>query len=479
VVAGALLEAPGRLGTQELDRSGHGVVPDAGQIGLWPAPLDAAIAGLLECRGGVSLSDKGRELSELPALGLGAVDARYQQRVQQLARRQRAIEFLHLVGSRSRCRQQAQAPTPDAQISGRPQRVIGCGVAALLGRVDEVERDMAPDQRKLSSCLHVDDGTSKYLFAGTLRTSEAYFAGTTKRGPILAVVILGAVAAAVGWGISDYLGGDVSRREVPVFTIVAISELLGVLLLLPVLIARGTAVPDSPRMLLALLAGCSTTLELGLIYRALSRGRALITAPVGALGAAVAVTIGVIGGDRLSPMILIGLVCALAGSAISTWSSADGLSMRALRQRDGAICAAAAVSVGVTLTLLHAAGRLNVYWVTTAEHASTAASAGVVAAVIAAGGAARRRARTGEALFTRRRLLGLALIAIAGTGGDIGYVSASHRGALSIVAALASLYPIMTIVLGRVLRGHRAGRIQLLGVALALAGAVLLGAAAH
>jgi drug/metabolite transporter (DMT)-like permease len=293
------------------------------------------------------------------------------------------------------------------------------------------------------------------------------------------VVILGAVAAAVGWGISDYLGGDVSQREVPVFTIVAISELLGVLLLLPVLIARGTAVPDSPRMLLALLAGCSTTLELGLIYRALSRGRALITAPVGALGAAVAVTIGVIGGDRLSPMIVIGLVCALTGSAISTWSSCDGLSIRALRQRDGAICVAAAVSVGVTLTLLHAAGRLNVYWVTTAEHASTAVSAGVVALVIAAGGSARRRAGSGEALFTRRRLLGLALIAVAGTGGDVGYVSASHGGALSIVAALASLYPIMTIVLGRVLRGHRAGRIQLLGVALALAGAVLLGAAAH
>src|ERR1700728_278357 len=135
------------------------------------------------------------------------------------------------------------------------------------------------------------------------------------------MLILGAVAAAIGWGISDYLGGDISQREAPVFMIVAISELLGVLLLLPVLIAQGTAIPDSPRLLLAVLAGISTTLELGLIYRALSRGRALITAPVGALGAAVAVIVGVIGGDQLDPLILVGLCCALVGSVISTSSA--------------------------------------------------------------------------------------------------------------------------------------------------------------
>ena len=38
---------------------------------------------------------------------------------------------------------------------------------------------------------------------------------------------------------------------------------------------------------------------------------------------------------------------------------------------------------------------------------------------------------------------------------------------------------IMTIVLGRVLRGNRATRVQLLGVGVALTGAVLLGAAAR
>jgi drug/metabolite transporter (DMT)-like permease len=290
------------------------------------------------------------------------------------------------------------------------------------------------------------------------------------------MVIFGALAAAIGWGISDYVGGDVSRREAPVFAIVGVSELLGVLLLVPVLIARGRGMPVTPRLLLAVLAGVSTTLELGLIYRALSRGRALITAPVGALGAAVAVIVGVIGGDQLDPLILVGLCCALAGSVISTSSTSERRTAASFRRSDALICVGAAVSVGATLTLLHAAGRLNPYWVTAVQHASTGVSAGLAAAVIML----RTPARTnGDALLTRSRLIGLALIAVAGTAGDLGYVSASHRGALSIVAALASLYPIMTIVLGRVLRGHRATRVQLMGVGLALTGAVLLSAAAH
>ncbi|HWD69367.1 MAG TPA: DMT family transporter [Solirubrobacteraceae bacterium] len=293
------------------------------------------------------------------------------------------------------------------------------------------------------------------------------------------MVIIGAVVAALGWGISDYLGGDASRRDAPVFAIVAISEAIGVLLLGPALIMQLSAIPDSPRLVFAVLAGFSVTFELGLIYRALSRGRALITAPVGALGAVVAVMIGVFGGDRLGPMIVIGLVCALAGSAISTWNPSGNAGLGALRQSDVLICLAAAVSVGLTLTLLHEAAPLNAYWVTATQHASTGASSGLVAAIVAARAASRgRRGRCGaDSLFTRRRLAGFLLIALAGTGGDIGYVSASHRGALSIVAALASLYPVTTIALGRVLRGHRASRLQLLGVTVALAGAVLLGAA--
>lgn len=280
-----------------------------------------------------------------------------------------------------------------------------------------------------------------------------------------------AAAAAVGWGASDYFGGDASRREVPVLVVVAIAELLGVVVMAPVLIARGVGPPDSPRLLLAALAGVAVTIELSLIYRALSRGEAFITAPAGALGAAAAVTVGLIGGDRLGVALMIGLVAALLGGAITSWSPPGGARRHvADAWRAVYTCLGAGAAIGLMLTSLHAAGRLDPYWATTTEHVSTALSAGAAGLI-----GARRSVR--ELVPGRPHLPGLALVAVAGVGGDLAYTSASHAGALSTVSAISSLYPVTTIGIARVLDGQRATRIQILGIALALGGAALLGAA--
>lgn len=283
------------------------------------------------------------------------------------------------------------------------------------------------------------------------------------------MAILLSVGAAVGWGASDYFGGDASRRDTPVFVVVAVAELLGVVVLVPVLIARGTP-PLDPRLLLAAVAGVAVTVELSLVYRALGQGEAFITAPIGALGTAVAVTVGLIGGDPLSLAVAVGLLCALAGGGISAWtSSPGGPRNRAAARHAATTCLAAAAAVGVTLTSLHAAGRLDPYWATATEHASTAVSAGLAAVI------GTRRPLRGI-LPRRAQMPALALLAAVGVGGDLAYASAAQTGALSIVAAISSLYPVTTIVLGRLLQDQRATHIQLLGVSLALGGAALLAA---
>ena len=285
------------------------------------------------------------------------------------------------------------------------------------------------------------------------------------------MAILLALVAAVGWGASDYFGGDASRRDVPVFVVVAIAELLGVLLLIPLLIARGAPPPDDPRLLWAAVSGAAVTVELSLIYRALGRGQAFITAPTGALGAAGAVAVGLIGGDPISLALSIGLLCALLGGGISAWSSPAGSGReRADLWETTLTCLAAAAAVGAALTSLHAAGRLDPLWATVIEHASTALSAGLVVVL------GRRRALR-DLVPDRSHMPMLAVVAAVGVGGDLAYTSASRTGALSIVSAIASLYPVTTIGLGRLLQGHRPDRIQFVGIVLALGGAALLGAA--
>lgn len=302
------------------------------------------------------------------------------------------------------------------------------------------------------------------------------------------IVALLALVAAVGWGAADYFGGDASRADTPVFVVVAVTELLGTLAVVPVLLARGTLPPDSPRLLFSVLGGVAVTVELGLIYRAISRGNAFVTAPVGALGAAVAVGAGLIGGDPLSVTVAAGLALAVAGGAASAWvspraspsttgpstsgSSTSGPSTTGQPGgnpwRTAATCVAAAVAVAVMLSSLHAAGQVDPYWATGIEHLSTTVSAGI-AALIATRGRLRHR------LPGRAELPKLGLVALVGAGGDLAYATASGSGALTIVSAVSSLYPIPTITLGVLLAGQRATRTQSIGIALALTGAAILG----
>lgn len=284
------------------------------------------------------------------------------------------------------------------------------------------------------------------------------------------IAIVLALATSIGWGASDYFGGRATRRATSVFVVVALAELLGVLPLLPVLLARGASPPGAGRLLLAATAGVAVTVELSLIYRALGRGQSFITAPTGALGTAIAVGVGLVGGDRLDPAMAIGLLCALLGSAASVWTPAAGERRDGDRWQTLGICAGAALAVGTMLTTLHAAGRLDPYWATATEHAATGFSA-AGAALYTARGPVRK------ILPERAELPNLVVIAAVGVGGDLAYTGASHHGgSLSVVAAISALYPVTTIVLGRLLQGSRATRIQLIGTVVALAGGALLAA---
>jgi drug/metabolite transporter (DMT)-like permease len=281
-----------------------------------------------------------------------------------------------------------------------------------------------------------------------------------------------AAVAALGWGVSDFLGGAAQDRRTPVFSVVAIAELIGVVLLVPVVAARGLP-PADPRLLLACVAGLGVTLELSLIYAALSAGAAFITAPVGALGTALAVGAGLLGGDPLTAAIAAGLALAVGGGALSAGAGTDDGHGRLSAGRSVAVCAGAAIGVASGLVALHGAGQVDPYWTVAIEHLTTAVSSGAIAVAVVR----RDRRGTARLLPTRDRWRALTVIALTGTGGDVAYTAASRGGALSIVSAIASMYPIATVALGGALAHRRPTPPQAIGIGLALAGAALLGAA--
>ncbi len=280
------------------------------------------------------------------------------------------------------------------------------------------------------------------------------------------IILLGS-SAAIGWGAADFFGGAL-RRDLPVFAVVAVSQLFGLLLLVPVLAWHDHPFPHDPRILYGLGAGVGVSLELRLIYLAISRGDAFITAPVGALGVTLAVIVGFLGGDPLSLPIAVGLALALAGGLSSTWASP--------KRPSSPLAAAgfslgAAVGLATALVCLHASGRVDPYWSALLVDLGTLVSSGLAMLV-------GRRPGRSRPLPGLRRLSVLAVPASAGVGGDLAYAAASQHGALSVAAGLSSLYPLVTMALGILIQGRRAAGREAAGLALALAGAVLLGVAA-
>ena len=76
----------------------------------------------------------------------------------------------------------------------------------------------------------------------------------------------------------------------------------------------------------------------------------------------------------------------------------------------------------------------------------------------------------------RSRFWVLALISLFDILGTACYAGATRHGLLAVVAVAANLYPLATVMLGRVVLGERVARIQEIGIVMALLGVVMIAA---
>ena len=283
------------------------------------------------------------------------------------------------------------------------------------------------------------------------------------------MAILLALAASVAWGTSDFLGGFASRRaSLPI--VLAGSQLAGFLFFIPILALAGTPFPDDGRLWFGVLAGVIAIAELGLIYEALRRGPVIVIAPVAALGAVIAVVIGVIGGDQLDAVIAVGILCAVAGALGASWAPDDDGHGR-ISPITIALTGGSALGAGAVLVLLDQASKADPWWAIGAIRVGGALGIAVMLAALLLRTTLRSRPR----LPTKTWLV-IAAVGIADASADTFYANATTGGALSIVSVLGSLYPVTTIALGAIVLHERPLRIQLAGAALACLGVAILSA---
>ena len=275
-----------------------------------------------------------------------------------------------------------------------------------------------------------------------------------------------ALLASLLWGVADFLGGTVSRT-LPVVRVVALSQLAAALGLLPVVLATGALSAPRGYVLPAAAAGLAGLVALAAFYRALATGTMGVVAPVAALGAVVPVVAGLVAGEAPTWLQSAGMAAAVVGVVLASGPE--------LRGAAGALplllAGVAALGFGAVLILL-AEGAEHSVVMTLFTMRVTAVS------VLALGVLALARLGKVEGSWAVPRA-SLPVIAAIGAGdvlanGAFAVASARAGALLSVTSVLASLYPVVTVLLARQVHGERLRSLQVVGVTGALAGVALL-----
>jgi drug/metabolite transporter (DMT)-like permease len=280
------------------------------------------------------------------------------------------------------------------------------------------------------------------------------------------MVLALALASAAVYGVADFLGGMATRRAA-VLAVAGLSQLTG-LLLLAVLLPVLPGSPNGADLALGAFAGLAGGLGLVGFYSGLAAGPMTVIAPLTAVtSAGIPVVVGAALGERPSTASLAGVALALV--AVLLVSAEPGSSARealaGLRSRATLLALAAGVGFAGFFVVLGQTGGASGLWPLAAARVASVAMLAVVA--VAAG------ARLGRGDGA------LALVLAAGAldmAANVLYLVAVRGGMLTLVAVVASLYPVSTVLLARVVLAERLAPQQLVGLGAAAAGVALIAA---
>ena len=217
-------------------------------------------------------------------------------------------------------------------------------------------------------------------------------------------------------------------------------------------------------LLLAVAAGVAGLIGLGALYRGLAVGAMGIVAPISAAGPVVPLAVDAAQGIVPSALQWIGVALVITGIVtISREPASEG----GRRVAEGAgLAIVAAIGFGAFFVGLDAGADESVPWAVV-----SARSASVTVALAAA-------AFTATSLVPPRRFLPTVVgVGVFDTGANVSVAFETTKGATGVVAVLSALYPVVTVLLARLVLREELGVARRAGGILALAGAALVAAA--
>ncbi|QJY45085.1 EamA family transporter [Pseudonocardia broussonetiae] len=273
-----------------------------------------------------------------------------------------------------------------------------------------------------------------------------------------------ALPAALAYGVADFAGGLATRRAA-VLAVTAGAQFLGLIALVPAVFLVPGA-PSAAALGIGALAGIAGASGLLLYFRGLAVGPMGVVAPLSAVvGAGLPLLVGLAGGERLGAVAVAGLVVALAAIVLATAGTRDAVAVRGIL-----LGLASGAGFGLFFVGLDATPEGSGLWPLLAGRVVSVALLGLLIAALCV-----RRGR--EAALGRATRGVVVLVAVSGVFDSLAnvlFLLATRLGDLGVSAVLVSLYPVVVVLLARLVLHERLSTAQLTSAGLALTASALL-----
>jgi uncharacterized membrane protein len=268
------------------------------------------------------------------------------------------------------------------------------------------------------------------------------------------VAIVLAVLCAATYGVADYCGGRAARTLAST-VVTLVGQATSLVLVTTGVLIMGTPLASTHDLIWGAVGGAAGGLALIAFYRALSQGAMTVVATITAVvGAGLPVIVGLGLGERPSAQAFIGIVVACL--AVALVSGVVGTRHQHTAAMTVVLAGLAGVGFGFIFVAFSRTASDSGLWPLVAARA---ASVPVVAAVVGVTKPGREALRSVAWIVVASGVLDMAA--------NLFYLEASHRGLLSIVAVISSMYPVSTVCLAFGLDHERVSKSQGAGLALA------------
>jgi drug/metabolite transporter (DMT)-like permease len=253
------------------------------------------------------------------------------------------------------------------------------------------------------------------------------------------------------WGTSDFVGGYAAKRA-NAFVVTLIAHASGMLLMTALALLTHSPFPSKHCLEWALAAGLAGGAALAIFYRALAAGNMGLTAPVAAvLGASLPTAFGMITEGWPGAAPIAGFVLAVIGIWLISRSEDN--------RRPEGIGLAVLAGIGFAGFYLCAkqAGDGSALWISATAKVASSALTGVM---VLLGRSVRTLNKSGAAFGI--------LAGFLDATGTVLFIRASQTGRLDSAVVLSSLYPVITVLLAKLILKEHFTRWKAAGMVAAL-----------